>query len=64
MQIHFPSILSRTKAMLMLGISRHTLEKAVNSGGIRFFVTSGGHKRYFKSDLIKYFNEKLQEQQG
>jgi hypothetical protein len=57
MEIYFPSLLSRNKALLLIGITRRKLEKLVESGVIRTFTTKGGHKRYFRDDLIKLINE-------
>lgn len=64
MQDYYPMILTRVKAMLFAGISRHELEKLVKSGRVRYFTTHGGHRRFVRADLNRYLNEKLQEQQG
>lgn len=61
MQEHFPALLSRKKAMQFTGLSRKMLEKLVKTNDIRFFTTSGGHKRYFKQDLTKKLYENLQD---
>lgn len=60
MEIYFPSILSRSKAMFLAGIGRKRLEKLAKEGLVRTFTTKGGHKKYFRNDLIKLFknNEK------
>ena len=60
MEEHFPALLSRKKAMLFTGLSRKMLEKFAKENDIRFFKTSGGHKRYLKQDLTKKQNEDLQ----
>lgn len=52
MEEHYPVMLSRKKAMQFSGLSRAKLEQAAKEKNIRFFTTSGGHKRYFKQDLI------------
>ena len=57
MELYFPSLLSRNKALLLIGITRRKLENLANSGIIRTFTTKGGHKRYFRDDLIKFINE-------
>lgn len=62
MEVYFPELLSRKKAMMIFGFSRKTIEKLANTGVIRTYITVGGHKKYFRDDLIKYFNEKLQKQ--
>lgn len=59
MEIYFPFLLSRKKAMLMAKISRKRLEKLACSGVIRTFTTKGGHKRYFRDDLIKLIYEEV-----
>lgn len=64
MQSHYPMLLSRTKAMLFANISRNTLEKAAAAGTVRTILTKGNHRRYFRDDLNKQFNERLQKQQG
>lgn len=60
MEIYFPSILSRSKAMVLAGIGRKKLENLAKEGLVRTFTTKGGHKKYFRNDLIKLFknNEK------
>ena len=65
MQDYYPFILTRSKAMLFAGIGRHELESLAKSGRIRYFTTEGGHRRFVRSDLQRYLNEKLlQKQQG
>jgi hypothetical protein len=59
MEIYFPTLLSRKKAMLISGFTRKKLEKLAQCGLIRVFLTKGNHKRYYRDDLIKIFNEKL-----
>lgn len=64
MKSHYPMLLSRTKAMLFVNISRNMLEKAAATGQVRTILTKGNHRRYFRDDLTKHFNERLQKQQG
>lgn len=52
MEIYYPEILSRKKAINMTGLSRKTLEKLATNGIIKVFTTKGGHKRYFREDLF------------
>jgi DNA-binding transcriptional MerR regulator len=52
MEIYYPEILSRKKAINMTGLSRKTLEKLATNGIIKVFTTKGGHRRYFREDLI------------
>jgi predicted site-specific integrase-resolvase len=52
MEIYYPEILSRKKAINMTGLSRKTLEKLATNGIIKVFTTKGGHKRYFREDLL------------
>lgn len=59
MEIYFPFLLSRKKAMTMARISRKKLENLAKDGIIRVFTTKGGHKRYFRNDLIKYLYEQV-----
>jgi len=58
MEIFFPSLLSRQKAMLFLNVGRKKLETVAKTYQVRTFTTKGGHKRYFRDDLIKYTNDK------
>lgn len=53
MEIFFPLLLSRQKAMHFTGFGRKRLESFVNKGQLRTFTTKGGHKRYFRDDLKK-----------
>lgn len=64
MDVYFPELLPRKKAMQIFGFSRKLLEKLAKNGIVRTYSTNGGHKRYFRDDLIKYFNEELQKQYG
>ena len=64
MEIYFPCLLSRKKAMLCSGLSRTSLEKLAKDGVVRTYNTKGSHKRYFRDDLINFLNEKLQKQRG
>lgn len=59
MEIYFPALLSRQKAMLFTGFGRKRLESLAEKGQVRIFTTKGGHKRYFRDDLIKILNEIL-----
>ena len=56
MEIFFPALLSRQKAMLFTGFGRKRLESLANRGQV---TTKGGHKRYFRDDLLKILNEIL-----
>jgi hypothetical protein len=60
MEIYFPSLLPRSRAMTLAGIGRKKLENLAKEGLVRTFTTKGGHKKYFRNDLIKLFknNEK------
>jgi predicted site-specific integrase-resolvase len=59
MEVYYPELLNRKKAMTLFGLSRKMIEKLAKDGIVRTYVTNGGHRRYFRDDLIKYFNEKL-----
>ena len=61
MEIYFPSLLPRNKAMLLIGLTRRKLEKLAKDGIIRTFKTKGGHSRYYRDDLIKLINEHKQK---
>jgi hypothetical protein len=61
MEVYYPTLLSRQKAMLFANIGRIRLESLARNGQVRTFTTKGGHKRYFRDDLIKYLNEILQK---
>ena len=61
MEVFYPALLSRQKAMLFAKIGRIRLESLARNGQVRTFTTKGGHKRYFRDDLIKYLNEILQK---
>lgn len=41
--------------MILAGIGRKKLEKLAKNGSVRTFTTKGGHKKYFRNDLIKLF---------
>ena len=62
MNIYFPELLPRKKAMIIFGFSRKKIEKLAKDGTVRTYITKGGHRRYFRNDLIKIFNEELQKQ--
>ena len=62
MEIYFPCLLSRNKAMLLIGLTRRQLELLAIKGIIRTYRTKGGQKRYFRDDLIKFINEHNKEQ--
>jgi hypothetical protein len=61
MEVFYPALLSRQKAMLFAKIGRIRLESLARKGQVRTFTTKGGHKRYFRDDLAKYLNEILQK---
>lgn len=63
MEQHYPMLLSRQKAMNFCGLGRKALENFISKNKVRTFVTSGGHRRYFRDDLAKHLNEQ-KEQQG
>lgn len=54
MEIYFPCLLSRSKAMLFIGLTRRKLTQLANSGAVRTYRTKGGHIRYFRDDLINF----------
>lgn len=60
MEIYFPSLLSRNKASILAGLGRKALEKLAKDNIIRTYTTKGGHKKYFRDDLINFLtnNEK------
>lgn len=59
MEIYFPMLLSRQKALMLSKISRKALEKLCAQGLVRTFKTKGGHNRYYRDDLIKYIYEQV-----
>ena len=61
MEVYYPTLLSRQKAMLFANIGRIRLESLARNSQVRTFTTRGGHKRYFRDDLTKYLNEILQK---
>ena len=62
MEIYFPYLLSRNKAMSLIGLTRRQLELLAIKGVIRIYRTKGGQKRYFRDDLIKFINEQHKKQ--
>lgn len=62
MDNYIPCLLSRSKAMLFLGLTRRNLEKLATDGIIRVYKTKGGHKRYFRDDLKTILNEHNKKQ--
>lgn len=61
MEIYFPSLLTRKQAINFIGLTRRELESLATSGAVRTYTTKGGHKRYFRDDLIKIINEHKQK---
>jgi hypothetical protein len=59
MDIYYPMLLSRQKALMLSRISRKALEKLCTQGLVRTFKTKGGHNRYYRDDLIKYIYEQI-----
>lgn len=53
MNVFYPALLSRQKALSFAGIGRKRLETLYLSLQVRAFTTKGGHKRYFRDDLKK-----------
>lgn len=49
-------LVSVREALHLLGISRTTLHRWDKSGILRAYRTAGGHRRYQKSDLLKFRN--------
>lgn len=62
MEIYFPSLVSRNKALSIIGLTRRQLELLASRGIIRTYTTKGGHKRYFRDDLIQLLNENHEKQ--
>lgn len=62
MELYFPSLLPRNKAIQLIGLTRRRLEELANNGTIRTFATKGGHRRYFRDDIIKFLNEHNKKQ--
>jgi hypothetical protein len=59
MELYFPSLLSRQKAMALTKYGRKRLESLARNGLVRTFTTKGGHKRYFRDDLLKIIYEQV-----
>jgi len=59
MELFFPSFLSRQKAILLTGLARKKLETACKLKQVRTLTTKGGHKRYFRDDLLKIIYEQV-----
>lgn len=59
MKIFFPNLLSRQKALLFTGLSRHKFNLLIKEGKVRFFTTKGGHRRFFRDDLIQFIYEQV-----
>lgn len=54
MEIYYPVLLTRAKAMSLMGLTRRKLETLAMEGIVRTFTTKGGHRRYFRDDLINF----------
>jgi hypothetical protein len=54
MEVYYPILLTRSKAMLLMGLTRRKLESLAMDGIVRTYTTKGGHKRYFRDDLINF----------
>lgn len=59
MEIYFPALLSRQKATALTNFGRKKLESLARKGLVRTFTTKGGHKRYFRDDLLKIIYEQV-----
>jgi len=59
MELFFPIFLSRQKALLLTGLSRKKLQTFIDTHKVKFITTKGGHKRYFRNDLIKIIYEQV-----
>lgn len=57
MEIYYPFLLTRAKAMLLMGLTRRRLEDLAINGIVRTYTTKGGHKRYFRDDLINFIKD-------
>ena len=59
MELYFPALLSRQKAIALTKYGRKKLESLARKGLVRTFTTNGGHKRYFRDDLLKFIYEQV-----
>jgi excisionase family DNA binding protein len=51
-----PELLGISEASRFLGVSEAALRQWTDEGKIKAFVTPGGHRRYFRNELKKFFN--------
>lgn len=49
-----PSLLTIGQAKMMLGVSEATLRHWTDEGKIKAFITPGGHRRYYESELRQF----------
>jgi hypothetical protein len=59
MELYYPAFLSRQKATALTGFGRKKLESLHKKRLVRTFTTKGGHKRYFRDDLLKIIYEQV-----
>jgi hypothetical protein len=59
MELYYPALLSRQKATALTGFGRKKLESLFKKRLVRTFTTKGGHKRYFRDDLLKIIYEQV-----
>jgi excisionase family DNA binding protein len=50
------SIVTIKEASLILGVNEATLRQWTDEGRLKAFITPGGHRRYAKSDLLKFMS--------
>lgn len=54
MQIYFPYLLTRKRALMFIGLTRRKLQELTNSGVVRVYKTKNGKQRYFRDDLQNF----------
>ena len=59
-----PALLGIGDAARMLGVSRTTVQKMVDSGALQAVRTSGGHRRILRSSLERHLTERLPSRAG
>jgi excisionase family DNA binding protein len=50
------SVVTIKEASRILGVNEATLRQWTDEGRLKAFITPGGHRRYAKSDLLKFMN--------
>jgi len=57
MDIYFPYLLTRKRALMFIGLTRRKLQELTNTGVVRVYKTKTGKQRYFRDDIINFIKK-------